>query len=197
MPEDILKQTARPMPLPPKKKHKVSAVAIFLAVILAISLILLGERIVFDLNRVANPVVEQMKTTQQSTYSGDYYRSGYVLEKNALSDVRVYYPEGKKGDYLLYKTLIHGAFIIPAFLLTFILYYLVFLKGENSKYKVLAGGYMAFAFWMIIRLLLETANFIIVQYKSAAVYIILVALVLIFTGLIMLIQHKMAQREMR
>ncbi len=196
MAEDILKQTAPQVPAPPKKKHKVSVVAIILAIILAISLILLGERIIFDLNRVANPIVEQTAKADSDYYGSSVFsQRSMVYEKSALSDVRVYYPQEKKGDYLLYKTLIHGAFIIPAFLLTFILYYFVFLKTEGSKYKVLAGGYMAFAFWMILRLLIETAHFIIVQYKSAAVYIILVALVLIFTGLIVVIQKKLHQRE--
>lgn len=192
MPEDILHETAPRATFPRMpQRHKISAIAVILTVILAISLILLGERIIFDLNRVANPMVEKYSPTS-SNYG---YRSGYEYERNLLSDVAVYYPQEKRGEYLLYKTLLHSAFIIPAFLLTFLFYYMVFLKMQDNKYKVLVGGYLAFAFWMILRLLIELAHFIIVQYKSAAVYIILVVLVLLFTGLVVVIQRKMAQRE--
>lgn len=189
---DVLRQTAPQFKAPKIKRRKVSAIAVLLAVILTITLVLLGERIIFDLNRVANPVVQNADTT--STFST--YRSGYISEGTAVSTARVYYPQDKKPEYLLYKLLIHSAFIIPVFLLTFILYYYVYLKSENSKYKVLAGGYMVFSFWMMIRLLFEVGHYIVVQYKSAAIYIILVALALIFTGLIVIVQKKFAQRQM-
>lgn len=190
MAQDILQATA-PQAVPrPKKKHKISAMAVFLAIILAIVLILLGERIIFDVNRVANPVIQQVDNSGTSSY----YPSGLVAEKSALSQARVYYPQTKQADYLLYKILLHSAFIIPIFLLTFLLYYLVYLKNEQSQYRVLVGGYIAFAIWMILRLIIETGYFVIVKYRNAAVYIILIALALIFSLLIIFIQKKLSHK---
>jgi len=191
MAQDILQATV-PQAVPTlKKKHKISAMAVFLAVILAIVLVLLGERIIFDVNRVANPVIEQVDIGGM----GSYYQSGYVAEKSALSQARVYYPQTKQADYLLYKILLHSAFIIPIFLLTFLLYYLVYLKNEQSQYRVLLGGYIAFAIWMILRLIFETGYFVVVKYKNAAVYIILIALALIFSLLIVFIQKKIGHKQ--
>ncbi len=191
MARDILRATASQAVPAPKKKHKISAMAVLLAVILAIVLVLLGERIIFDINRVANPVIEKVDLTRNS---GNYY-SGYAYEKSALSQARVYYPQAQQDSYLLYKILLHAAFIIPIFLLTFLLYYLVYLKPEQSPYRVLAGGYIAFAIWMILRLVFETGYFVIVKYKNSAVYIILVVLALIFSLLIVFIQKKMAAKH--
>jgi len=190
MAQDILRATVPPAAPAAKKKHKISAMAVLLAVILAVVLVLLGERIIFDINRVANPVIEKVDLT---TSSSGYY-SGYSYEKSALSEARVYYPQERQDSYLLYKILLHAAFIIPMFLLTFLLYYLVYLKNEQSPYRVLVGGYIAFAIWMIIRLIIETGYFVVVKYKNSAVYIILVVLALIFSLLIIFIQKKLAPK---
>ncbi|MFA6254901.1 MAG: hypothetical protein WC675_02580 [Patescibacteria group bacterium] len=192
MNQDILQATA-PLAAPkPKKKHAVSAMAVVLAIILAIVLILLGERIIFDINKVANPLVEKTDSVSDYSYSGVY--QNYASEKSALSPARVYYPQEQKDNYLLYKILLHSAFIIPIFLLTFLFYYLVYLKHENSPYRVLVGGYIAFAFWMILHLIVETGYFVVVKYKNAAVYIILIVLAIIFSALIFFIQKKMAYK---
>ncbi len=195
MAQDILKATVPQVTVPTqKKKNKVSAMAILLAVILAIVLILLGERVIFDINRVANPVIDQVYIGNSSS-GGSIYKSNYVSEKSALSEARVYYPQSRQDDYLLYKILLHSAFIIPMFLLTFLFYYLVYLKNEKSHYKVVVGGYIAFAIWMILRLIIETGYFVVVKYKNAAVYIILIALALIFSLLIIFIQKKISHKQ--
>lgn len=188
--EDILQKTAQPRKEAPKKS-RISALGVIFTIVLAIALILLGERIIFDLNRVANPVVE--KTTTSTTGSRSLGLSaGLSSESSGLTKSRIYYPTAQKGEYLTYKLLIHSAFIIPIFLLTFLFYFLFIVKKKYPHFNVVMYGYLVFAFWMLLHLLIELAYYITNQFPSSAVYIILTILVVIFTALAIFVQKKMA-----
>lgn len=193
MAENILpRQTPAGTNAPTEPKHKISVVGIILAFFLFFALVLLGERIIFDLNRYINPVVQKVES------SSDYYSSGYgnrsyemySSEKSGLSNVKIYYKSSDKSGYTAYKLLIHSAFIIPVFLLVFLFYYLYIVKNANYNFKAVTYAYFAFAFWMIIHLLGELGIYIVDQFQNAAVYIILGFLVIIMTVLALFIQKK-------
>ena len=120
-------QTSTPESTP--KKHRVSFLAVVLTMILAVVIILLGERIMFDLNRAANPLVKDNVVYNNYDYTSGYMgggmSAGLVMEKSSLSGARVYYYGSQSGQYKLYKILIHAAFVLPIFLLFFLVLLLV------------------------------------------------------------------------
>lgn len=174
----------------PKAKHGISFLGVLLTIILAVVIIILGERIMFDLNRVANPLVE---STMSRGGSADFYvqsTSGLAMEKSSLSGTSIYYPRAQSGEYKMYKLLIHGAFVLPIFLLMFLLYYWLNLKKRNENWFVVVWGYMAASMWLLLHLIGEVGKYVIDQYKNAAVYIILIFLALVLTSLAVFIQKK-------
>jgi hypothetical protein len=193
MAENILpKQASAGASTPVAPQHKYSAIGIILSIFLGIALIMLGERIIFDLNRSANPAVQ--KTEAQSDYYNSYSSRtssvGLASESSGLSSARVYYKSSDKSTYTTYKLLIHSAFIIPVFLLVFLFYYLFVVKNANHNLRVVAYAYFGFAFWMIFHLLGELGVYIVDQFENAAVYIILGFLVIMMTVLALFIQKK-------
>lgn len=195
MPEDILAKTASRVSGTQKNRKKISVVGVVLTIILAIALILLGERIIFDLNRVVNPVIQKVESySSVERKISPQYSSALSYEKSSLApDTRIYYPTKEKGKYLTYKLLIHAAFIIPIFLLMILFYYWVKLRTRKEGWRVVVYAYVVFAFWMLLHLLGETSRYIIDQYKSAAIYIILGVLVVVLTPLAIFLQKKFSQ----
>ena len=195
--KDILKETARPKVVngKQKKQKSISALGVVFTMILAIVIILLGEKIIFDLNKVANPIV--------SDYSYDSYDGGYnsgaslglSSERSGLSQSQIYYPTNQKADYIMYKLLIHSAFIIPIFLLSFLMYYMFNVKKRQPNWFVVTYGYLVFAFWMLFHLLIEIMMVISYQFPNSAIYIILGILAVIFTSLTVFMQKKVANKN--
>ncbi len=194
MPEDILAKIA---PRASSTPQKFSVPAIILTLILAIVLILLGERLIFDLNSWINPAIEKQGSDYE--YSESDYGRGITapmsLEKSALApEASIQYPTVERSSYLTYKLLIHAAFIIPVFLLVFLLYYLVKIKQQKEGWRTVIYGFMIFGFWMMLHLLIEAGEYISSQYKSAAIYIILGTLVIILTPLAVFLQKSTARK---
>lgn len=194
MTENILPQAAPAPAYGLPQKPRVSVVTGLLAIILFVILVMLGERIIFDLNRVANPIVEKsISLAPNNPYGyGSANLGMYASEGLALSSNRVYYRQADRPEYLLYKLLIHSAVIIPIFLVVFLFYYLYHIRQVNETLIAVIYAYISFAFWMLIHLLGELGYYIIEQYKSAAVYIILVILAAIITPLIIFLQKRRA-----
>ncbi|NCF75014.1 MAG: hypothetical protein GWO87_00825 [Xanthomonadaceae bacterium] len=197
MAQDVLRQGVRSNPavLPDRRqKRKLSIVGIVLTFVLAIVLVLLGERILFDLNRVANPAIEQ--TENVKNVQRNYYRSSVMsYEQSGLSNTKVYYKTQDKSRYITYKLLIHSAFVIPVFLLMFLIYYLIDIKEKRDDLKVVMWGYVVFAFWMLLHLIGEIGKYIIDQWENAAIYIILFLLIVIITPLAIFIQKKYTEHH--
>lgn len=191
--KDILKETAKTKSasVKPKKQKKVSALGVVFTIIMGIVIILLGERIIFDLNRVANPIVSDYSTNSSGT---NYYNAGLSYERSGLSQAKIYYPTNQKADYIMYKLLIHSAFIIPVFLLTFLMYYTFNVKKRQPNWFVVTYGYMFFAFWMLFHLLIEIMVVISYQFPNSAIYIILGVLVVVFTSLTVFMQKKVVNK---
>lgn len=187
MPDNILPQS------PPEFQerhsrpgHHISIIGVILGIFLFITLVLLGERIIFDLNRYANPAVEGAGQNQIASFSTSVYKS----ERSGLANARVYYRSENQSQYISYKLLIHAAFIIPTFLVVFLLYYIYNIKDKNINLKVVLWSYFAFALWMLLHLLGETGKYIIEEFENAAIYIILGLLAVIMTTLGIFIQKK-------
>ncbi len=171
-----------------KNKFKISVLGVFLTIILTIALILLGERILFDLNKAVNPLIESSTQTVQNYRTS--YSNKYVSERSPLSQTVIRYEKEKKGEYVLYKMLIHSAFVIPIFLLMIFFYFRFNLRDKFSDLRVVMWGYVIFSFWMILHLLGEIGKYVFEQYKNAAVYIVLLLLVVIFSILAVLLQNR-------
>jgi len=192
---------------PMKKKQKYSGLSIFMAVILFGIIVMLGERMIFDLNRFLNPVVDKDYTTwmNEQTNTG---RRVYDLDApkmplrsyemaqdatNAISpSTQIYFNAEEKGRYLMYKLIIHAAVIIPVFVFAFVLFYL---KKKNKHLWPLLVSFLFSAFWLMFHLLGETISFVMNQYRNIAIYVILVVLGLVFGVLTYYIQAKQQTKE--
>ena len=196
MENDLLKQTAPVVGTAkkPTSDHKISVLGVFLTIILAVVLVVLGERIIFDLNKSFNPYIEKVS---QGSLSSPSYSLDYTLkrEMNALSSYTVYYKSNNSDKYFAAKVLIQAAFIIPIFLLFFLLYYFVNIKNRNSNFRVVSYAYLVFAIWMIIHLVVNLIRLAYRQFPQAALYIILIVLAVIFTSLAIFIQKKVNQHN--
>jgi len=193
--EDILKQTVQ-VEEKQYKKRKISILGIIFTIILVIILIVLGERILFDLNKTLNPCVEK---TQERISSGlmklTPNLSNLSQESSVLSKSTIQYKRSEKDKYLNYKTLIHAGFIIPIFLLVFLFYYLFNIKKKNSNLKVVIYGYLFFSIWMIIHFLIDIIKLAYREFPSLALYFLLILFAGIFTGAAIFIQKKVIQHN--
>lgn len=174
MTENILPQTPAP-PRKMSKKAKASWVAVLLVIILTMVLVGLGERLMFDLNRWFNPAYSQ--------YGGRAYTTSSIYD---ATEGRVYDQEA----YELYRLGIHTAFAIPVLLATFLVYYIVNYKKPWSPKRLVVWPYFIFAIWMMIHLVFETFYFLIRQYQTLGIYVVLILLVVLFTWLALFIQKK-------
>ena len=194
-----------PPSAPAKKKFDYSALSVFLALILLVVMILLEERLMFDLNRLVNPVVDQEWTKFQNDNKAGRYGYQYETPKmpvrsaemamdaaGVVSNTRVYYPRSDEGKYTMYKLIIHAAIVIPLFILSFALFYF---KKENKQIKPVLVSFMISAFWIMFHLLGEVIAFVMNQYRNIAIYIILILLTLIFGGLAYFVQARHSKEK--
>ncbi len=171
-----------------KSKNKISVLGVILTIILTIVVILLGERIMFDLNRSLNPVVQ---TSVSENQLRKYYQPPLLkADKSSLSTIKIYYAEEKTADYHLYKVLIHAAFVLPIFLLMFLLYYWLNLEKRKESWRVVIWAYMVGVIWLLLHLIGEMGGYIIDTYKNMAIYIILIFLIIVLTALAIFMQKK-------
>jgi hypothetical protein len=186
-----------------RKKSQYSPLSIFMAVILFGILVMFGERLIFDLNRFINPVIDS-EYTQWKNQRDVGIRRGIDYDapktpvrgslemmqdsSNAVSQTQIYYPADEKGRYLMYKLIIHAAVIIPLFILAFALFYY---KRKKLQFKPLLVSFLAFAFWMMFHLLGETISFVMNAYRNIAIYVILILLGVIFAGVTYFSQAKL------
>jgi uncharacterized BrkB/YihY/UPF0761 family membrane protein len=171
------------------KAKKISVLGLILVFLLSLVLIIFGERFMFDLNRWVNPAIEGQTETRD--YRQSYYSKDLSLEKSVLApNQRVYYSSEDRGEYLGYKLMIHAAFVIPVFLLVFLLYYLVKIKNRKEGWRVAIYAYMVFAFWMLFHLIGEALKYVFYEYENFAIYIVLGLLIVILTPLAIFFQQK-------
>lgn len=194
MSEDILPKGPSGEMNKKKTHHNISLMAGILAILLAVVMIILGERIMFDLNRSLNPVVSSSGSTTTSATTFDY-AAGIEYEASALSSQRIGYPTTQQTEYKLYRMLIHSAFIIPVFLLVFVVYFKLWHKNDDSPFKVVLVGYLVFAFWMILRLIFEVGGYVLEKFANVGVYVVLIFLAAIFTWLMILLQKKFSNKH--
>ncbi|MEA2007311.1 MAG: hypothetical protein U9O20_04095 [Patescibacteria group bacterium] len=192
-------------PAPPKPvKSKYSLLGIFMAIILFGVMVMLCERIIFDLNRLVNPVIDKGYTESMNQYQGAL-RRGYEYSAPQLQsskmlsesmgvspNTRIYYKASEKGRYMMWKLIIHACVIIPIFVLSFVLFYF---RKKNKQLRPLLISFMFFAFWMIFHLLGETINFVMDEYRNIAIYVILVILAAVFGVLAYYTQTKYEKKE--
>ena len=196
--QDVLKKTA------PRKKisqnssfqvsdkaKKISVLGLILVFLLSLVLIIFGERFLFDLNRWVNPAIEDKSQVKPLNYRYKPSSPGMVVEDSVLAPrQKIYYSTQNKGEYLGYKLLIHGSFVIPVFLLVFLLYYLVKIRERKEGWQVAIYAYMVFAFWMLLHLIGESLKYVFYEYENFAIYIVLGLLVLILTPLAIFFQQR-------
>jgi hypothetical protein len=184
------------------RTRRVSLLAAVLSIFLAVVMIMLGERVIFDLNSAFNPIAVDADTvTTTSPYRGGLQldspsiSSSYASESSALSASRLYYPRVQTNVYSMYKLMIHSAVIIPVFLLMFVLYFWASHRPENKQFTVIVVGYLVFAFWMMLHLLGEAGRFILQEYRNVGVYVVLIVLAAMFTWLMIVLQKRINQHH--
>lgn len=180
-------------------KKNYSGLSIFMSILLFVIIVMLGERLIFDLNRFLNPAIDddytkaksyQKQYLQKRSYDYDApqsvpqvpLRSWEMASDSAATapGTQIYYASHDKGRYMMYKLIIHAAFIIPVFVLSFVLFYF---KKENFQLRPLLISFIVGAFWLMFHLLGETVAFVMNEYRNIAIYVILVVLLAVFGAL--------------
>jgi len=135
----------------------------FFAVILTGALISLGERIIYDLGKLIEKPLLYGKTT--------------ALDYEHLMDV-----------FRTKQLFLESAFVIPVLLGAFLIY-LKFGFREGVRYKIVIFSYFIFSVVMLFDLLVRTGIFLI-GHTNYGIYIVLVIVVAVLTGIIMAIQKR-------
>jgi len=186
--ENILPQTPPPInQQKPKKKSKVSAMAVLFVIILTIVLVIFGERLMSDFNEWLNPAFDQWGSSYTYRYETSSIDTSSI---NAIND-KVY----TRADYEIYKLLIHTAFVIPVLLAAFLLYFWQYYKKKHSINKIIAWPYFIFAIWMLMHVIIEAFYYLIKEYEKLGIYIVLIILVSLLTWLVLFIQKKYHQKH--
>lgn len=184
-------------------KRNYSFLSILMAFVFLLVMILLGERLIFDLNRFLNPAIDKQYNPQYQNYSPGrrtydfespetpFSSPKMKSEQSAIGGTRIYYKESDSGRYMMYKIIIHAAVIIPLFLLSFFVYYL---KKDQRQLKPILVSLIIFAFWMFFHLLGELTSFVMNEYKNIAVYVILVVLAVILAILAYVVQDRFERK---
>lgn len=179
-------------PLSALPKHRISVLSVLLTIVLTIVLIILGERILYDINRYFNPAYDRFGLAPQGLMQELIPTAN---AKTISADGTFIEPTYSTKDYETYRLLLHTAIIIPIFLLSFLFYYFLRFKRRSSPYQIISWAYLFFAFWMMIHLLGELGIYMISHYKTAGVYFVLGILIAMFTTLIILIQKRLHSRS--
>jgi len=88
----------------------------------------------------------------------------------------------------LTRLLYRSFFVGP---ITFIALYLYFtLRGKGTRYGVLTLPYFITSVIFLIRLLFDAGRFVLYQYKVLGIYIVLIFIIIVISGLIFFIQKQ-------
>lgn len=155
-----------------KMQSKHSGLSILFMLLLTGVLIILSEKILFDVNKSFNPSDKTRCTTSYSQNCG-----------SALT----------KDKYEANRLLIHALVTLPI-LLGAVLLYLLYERKTTSGGHVASWAYFAAAFWLCIRLLGEMMYFLIQKFESLGLYIVLALFATILTWLVVVLQRRHAAR---
>ncbi len=161
-----------------------SALAIFFMILLTIVLVILGERLMIDLNDWFNPASSSNNTITMPMYDEYYYDDYYQPQK-------VY----SQSDYETYRLLVHGAFVIPVLLAGFLLYFWMYYRMKDNPKRLIVWPYFLFSIWMTIHLIGEAFYLLMNKYEKVGLYIVLLILAALLTWLGLFVQKKWHEKH--
>jgi uncharacterized BrkB/YihY/UPF0761 family membrane protein len=145
-----------------KQRIAISPLSGIFVVFLVLILIILGERLLFDLNQWINPLADSF---------------------NALRGTEM-------DQYRLYRLIIHSGLVLPLFLAVFLLHNWIDERPEKKQYKIISTGYIAFGLWMMLRMIIEIGVYIIEVNRVVGMYVLLGAVVALLTWFMVRFQRK-------
>lgn len=146
-----------------KKDHvKVSPLSVVFVFFLVSVLIILGERMMYDLNQWMNPLVDQFSSLRGTDMD----------------------------QYALYRLIIHSAFVLPIFLVIFWLHNWLDDQPAKKQYKVISIGYVTFGLWMMLRIIVETGVYIVEVNRVVGIYLLLGLLIALLTWFMVKFQRR-------
>lgn len=88
----------------------------------------------------------------------------------------------------LSRLLVRTVFVGPATLIALFLYFS--LKGRGTRYGVITLPYFITSLIFLIRLLFDAGRFVLFEYRVFGIYIVLVFIIIVISGLIFFIQKQ-------
>ncbi|KKR51079.1 MAG: hypothetical protein UT84_C0003G0074 [Candidatus Curtissbacteria bacterium GW2011_GWA1_40_16] len=88
----------------------------------------------------------------------------------------------------LSRLLIRTVFVGPATFIALLLYFS--LKGKGTRYGVITLPYFITSLIFLIRLLFDAGRFVLSEYRVIGIYIVLVFIIIVISGLIFFIQKQ-------
>lgn len=171
---DVLQNAPPAAPRKPET-HRGKGLGFVLGIFLFAMLVAFGERLIYDLNRNVNPY------TCSPTDSYPVYN--YRYQNGQTDDTRA----EVCGSYKMTRLLLILALVVPLVVGAFVLY-IKFAFQHQGRYLTLAWSFIAFALWMFSHLFVETAYFLLQQYKTVGIYAVLVISIALLTVLTLVLQ---------
>src|SRR3989344_7290440 len=163
----------------PKKRGK--GVSFVLATFLFLTLVALGERIIYDLNRTVNSY----------TCPGYYPQYDYSYSNGQPKEISDDERQEQCSNYKITRLFLILALVVPVLIVGVALYVRFGMHGAGN-HAPLAWSYFAFSFWMFGHLFVETAHFLIQQYTTLGIYVVLGVAAVLLTLLIWVVQRERA-----
>jgi branched-subunit amino acid transport protein AzlD len=91
------------------------------------------------------------------------------------------------------RLFVHTLFVVPVVILAIVVYQAV--KDKHSHYGALTLPYFIGALLFTARLLWDTGDYVLREYHKWGIYMVLIFLVVVFSGLIFYIQQKWEERQ--
>lgn len=164
--------TTTPVVQTPPSKSKHSGLSILFMILLTGVLIILSEKILFDVNKAFNPA--------------DHATCAYGYTEDCTY-------ASSQDKYEANRLLIHALVTLPI-LLGAVLLYLLYERKTTSGGHIASWAYFGAAFWLCIRLLGEMMYFLVRKYESLGIYIVLAIFAAILTWLVVALQRRHAAR---
>lgn len=86
------------------------------------------------------------------------------------------------------RLLIRALFVGPATILALVIFFMV--KGKGTRYGVITLPYFIASLIFLIRLLFDTGRFVLEQYKTLGIYIVLIFMIAVISVLIYFVQKQ-------
>lgn len=162
-----------------------SLYSLFLAAVLLVSLFVLTDKIVKDLDDTFAPNAVSLEQTAeyQKLYYGQHINETYYSSQ--MDSLRTNYNKKHDNDVTT-KLIVNTLIILPFWVISLLL--LGFFRGVRKRYQTLTAPCYLTSVWLLLGLVFNVSKYILDKNATFGVYFVLIIVIGVLTGLIFAIQ---------